>query len=194
MRFGRKSLFITGALFLLLCCVGAGNTPKLNTFEIDPAQSTVQFTVESTLHTVHGSFKLKPGSIQFDPAGGPASGQFAVDAASGDSENKSRDKKMTNEILEAAKFAEISFAPQQMKGTLAPSGPSQFQLEGMFTLHGQAHSLTLDVNAVAKDNLLTADTSFEVPYIQWGLKNPSALFLKVSDKVQVHIHAVGKLN
>ena len=149
--------------------------------------------MDSTLHTVHGIFQLKPGSIQFDPAGGPASGQLVVEAASGDSGSKSRDHKMTKEILEAEKYPEIIFTPQQMKGTLAPAGSSQIQLEGVITLHGQTHPMTLDVKTEVQGNSLSADTSFTIPYIEWGLKNPSALFLKVNDKVQIHIHAVGQL-
>ncbi len=189
----RNRLHVPIVLMLALLCLAAATPPQTKTLEIDPAQSKVQFTVDSTLHTVHGSFQLKPGSIQFDPAGGSASGQLVVTAASGDSENKSRDNRMTKEILEAGKYPDITFAPQKMKGTLAPSGSSQFQLEGVMTLHGQNHPMTLEVKAEVQGNSLTADTSFEIPYIQWGLKNPSNFLLKVSDKVQIHIHAVGQL-
>ena len=188
----RNYLHVPAGLVLALLCLAAA-PPQTKTLEIDPAQSKVQFTVDSTLHTVHGTFQLKSGSIQFDPAGGPASGQLVVVAASGDSDNKSRDRRMTNEILEAGKYPEIIFTPQQMKGTLAPSGVSQFQLEGVMTLHGQPHPMTLNVKAEVQGNSLSADTSFDIPYIQWGLKNPSNFFLRVSDKVQVHIHAVGQL-
>jgi polyisoprenoid-binding protein YceI len=182
---------LIGLTFALLCSAAAV-PPQQRTLAIDPAQSTVQFTVDTTLHTVHGSFQLKPGSIQFDPAGGPASGQMVVDAASGNSDNKSRDQKMTKDVLQADKYSAIVFTPQHMKGPLAPAGPSQFQLEGVLTLHGQDHPLTLDVKAEVQGNSLVADTSFVVPYIQWGLKNPSALFLRVNDKVQIHIHLAGQ--
>jgi polyisoprenoid-binding protein YceI len=181
-----------GLMLALLCSAAAAPAPQ-KTLEIDPAQSKVLFTVDSTFHTVHGTFQLKPGSIQFDPAGGAASGQLVVVAASGNSDNKSRDHKMTHEILEAEKYPDITFAPQQMKGTLAPRGASQVQLVGLMKLHGQDHPMTLDVKAEVQGNSLSADTSFEIPYIQWGLKNPSAFFLRVSDKVEIHIHAVGQL-
>jgi hypothetical protein len=36
---------------------------------------------------------------------------------------------------------------------------------------------------------LTAATDFMIPYIEWGLNNPSTFVLKVSDKVQMHIEA-----
>jgi polyisoprenoid-binding protein YceI len=188
-----RNLMLVPIVFMLALLGLAAAPPQTKTLEIDPAQSRVQFTVDSTLHTVHGSFQLKPGSIQFDPAGGPASGQLVVTAASGDSDNKSRDRRMTKEILEADKYPEIIFTAQQMKGTLAPAGSSQFQLEGVMTLHGQPHPMTLKVKTEAQGNSLSADTSFDIPYIQWGLKNPSNFLLKVGDKVQIHIHAVGLL-
>jgi polyisoprenoid-binding protein YceI len=180
-------------LMLALLCTAAAAPPQETTFEIDPSQSKVQFTVDSTLHTVHGVFRLKPGSMRFDSAGGPAEGQMVVDAASGDSGNKSRDHKMTKDILEADKYPEIVFTPQRMKGTLAPAGSSQIQLEGVLSLHGQTHPLTLDVKTEVQGSSLSADTSFTIPFIQWGLRNPSTLFLRVSDKVEIHIHAVGQL-
>ena len=34
---------------------------------LDPAQSAVHYTVDSTLHTVHGTFALIRGTVQFDP-------------------------------------------------------------------------------------------------------------------------------
>jgi len=180
-------------LVLLILCPAIAAPAQQQTLTLDPAQTKVEFTLDATFHTVHGTFQLKSGSIQFSPAGGSVSGQLVVVAASGDSDNKSRDHKMTHEILEVEKYPEISFTPQQMKGTLAPSGPSQIQLEGVMNLHGQPHSMTLDVKAQAQGNSLTADASFVIPYIQWGLKNPSTLFLHVSDKVEIHIYAVGQL-
>lgn len=176
-----------------LLCVATTAPAQQESLNLDPGQSKVQITLDTTFHTVHGTFQLKSGSIQFNPAGGPASGQLVVAAGTGDTDNKARDHKMTQEVLEAEKFPEITFTPQQAKGTLAPSGPSQIQLLGVMNLHGQNHPMTLDVKAEVQGHTLTADTSFEIPYIQWGLKNPSMLFLRVKDKVEVHIHAVGRL-
>lgn len=193
MRCDRIVQRLSIALIPVVLWSAAAAPPPRKTLDFNPAQSKVQFTVDTTFHTVHGTFQLKSGFVQFDPAGGPASGQLIVTAASGDSDNKSRDHKMTHEVLEAEKYPEITFTPQQMKGSLAPSGLSQFQLEGVMKLHGQDHPITLDVKAEVQGSSLTAETSFAIPYIQWGLKNPSAFFLRVNDKVQIHIHAVGQL-
>lgn len=185
----RYAIFRIVALLLF----SAAAIAQQKTLALDPAQSKVQFTLDTTFHTVHGTFQLKPGAIQFTSQGGPASGDLVVSAASGDSGSKSRDHKMTHDILEAGKYPDITFTAHQMKGTLAPSGASQFQLEGVLTLHGQQHPITLDIKAEVQGNSLSADTSFAVPYIKWGMKNPSAMFLRVNDTVQIHIHAVGQI-
>ena len=70
---------------------------------LDPAQTQVTFVLDTTLHTVHGTFQLKSGQIHFDTATGKASGTIVVDARSADTDNKSRDKKMHQEILESQK-------------------------------------------------------------------------------------------
>jgi hypothetical protein len=38
---------------------------------------------------------------------------------------------------------------------------------------------------------MTATMHFVVPYVQWGMKNPSTLFLRVGDKVNIDLEAVG---
>jgi hypothetical protein len=38
-----------------------------------------------------------------------------------------------------------------------------------------------------------ATTRFSVPYVKWGLKNPSTFILRVSDSVDIDIRASGQL-
>jgi polyisoprenoid-binding protein YceI len=68
-------------------------------FTLDPAQTKINFTVDSTLHTVHGDFRLKRGAIQFDNSTGVATGELVVDSASGESGSDGRDKKIHKDIL-----------------------------------------------------------------------------------------------
>ena len=58
-----------------------------------PAKTTVNFTLGDVLHTVHGSFNLKRGAVDFDPATNRISGEILVEAASGNSGSSGRDKK-----------------------------------------------------------------------------------------------------
>lgn len=179
-------------LFLLTCSLSLAAAE--NTIELDPARTTVHFTLDSLLHTVHGSFKLKRGLLKFDSATGKASGEIVVDVTSGESGNGSRDKRMQKEILESPRFPEAVFTPDHISGALAPSGQSQLDLHGTFQLHGASHEMTLHFVAEVKGGGdLVTSTNFAIPYIQWGMKNPSTFLLKVSDTVEMHIEATGRL-
>jgi polyisoprenoid-binding protein YceI len=159
---------------------------------LDPARTEVNYKLSSTLHTVHGTFKLTRGEFTFDPATGKASGDLIVNAASGESGNGSRDKKMHESILESAKYPEIVFRPDRMEGKVEPAGRSDLKLHGMFNLHGSDHEITVPLAVVADGGAYTATATFEIPYVKWGLKNPSTFLLKVSDKVEITVKTVAR--
>jgi len=163
------------------------------TFTLDPAQTKVNFTVDSTLHTVHGDFHLKRGSIQFDNATGAASGELVVDSASGESGSDGRDKRMHKDILESPKYSDIVFTPQHVKGTVANEGKSTVEVEGILTMHGKSKPVTMPLEVQLQNGTGSADGSFSVKYLEWGMKNPSTFILRVNDTVQIHVHAVGQI-
>lgn len=187
-----KKAWIIRLLLALLAFTLSATAQEL-VFQLDPAQSTVSYTVDATMHTVHGTFRLKPSSVLFDPQTGAASGAFIVDATSGESGNDGRDKKMHKDVLESAKYPEIRFTVQRFQGTLPPSGTSPTQLTGTLTLHGGDHPMTVAAPVEFTNGHATADVHFVVPYVQWGLKDPSTLFLRVSKTVDINVHAVGTL-
>ncbi len=161
---------------------------------LDPTATKIEFTLAATLHTVHGTFKLKSGEIHWDPATGHASGAVVIDATSGDTDNASRDKNMHTDVLESAKFPEITFTPAQVKGALPKAGTAQIEVSGKIRLHGQDHDTTLRVTVQpGTDGSLQASTQFAVPYVKWGLKNPSTFLLHVGDTVDVDIHATARV-
>jgi len=161
--------------------------------EMDPAQSKVEFTLGDVLHTVRGTFQLKRGAIRFDTASGKAAGELLVDARSGASGNDTRDRKMHKEILESQRFADVLFRPDRVDGKLAPQGVSQVQVHGSFAIHGSEHELTAPVEVRASGGQYTITARFSVPYQKWGMKNPSTLFLRVDDKVEITVHSVARL-
>ena len=161
--------------------------------QLDPAQTKIDFTLGSTLHTVEGTFKLKSGAIRFDPSTGKLSGSIIVDATSAQSGNDGRDRKMHREILESGKYPEITFTPSQATGAFNPKGPSKLEVSGQFWLHGQDHDLTLPIDIQPAGSQLKITTHLTIPYIKWGLKNPSTFILRASDKVEIEIHAVGQV-
>ena len=160
--------------------------------QLDPVQTKIEFILGSTLHTVEGTFKLKSGTIRLDPSTGKMSGSIIVDATSGQSGNEGRDRKMHREILESGKYPEIVFTPNQLKGAFNPKGPSKLEVSGQFRLHGQDHDMTLPIDVQPAGRQLQMAAHITIPYIKWGLKNPSTFILRASDKVEVDIHAVGQ--
>ena len=159
--------------------------------ELDPARTIVRFTLKTSLHTVHGTFQLKNGKVSFDPQTRKVSGLLVVDATSGESGNSGRDSKMHKEILESHKYREITFAPLEVEGNVPPQGDSQVQVKGTFRIHGQDHEIVIPVAIHSAGSELILDTDFSVPYLSWGLKNPSTFILRASDMVQLSIHASG---
>jgi len=161
---------------------------------LDPANTRIEFTLAATLHTVHGTFKLKSGEIRWNTATGHVSGAVVIDATSGNTDNTSRDKNMHTDILESAKFPEIIFTPTQIKGAIPKQGPAQIEVSGVIRLHGQDHDATLTF-AVQPDasGSLQASTQLAVPYVKWGLKNPSTFLLHVADTVNADIRATARI-
>lgn len=161
---------------------------------LDPVSTKVAFMLGATMHTVHGTFKLKSGEVRFELSTGKASGSVIVDATSAETGNSSRDSRMHKEILESAKFPEIVFTPTLVKGSIAPQGISEVNVTGVMRLHGQDHDITLMISVEPAANAeLHVSTKFAVPYIKWGLKNPSNFFLHVSDTVDVEVRATARL-
>jgi YceI-like domain len=160
---------------------------------VDPAQSTVHYSVSSSLHTVHGTFALKRGMLRFEPATGKAYGEIVVDAASGQSGSDSRDKKMHKEVLESSRFTEIIFRPDRVQGTVQPQGASSTQLHGVCVLHGSEHEITVPVRAELKSDQWKGTATFSVPYNDWGLRNPGNFLLKVDHTVSIEVEMAGSM-
>jgi polyisoprenoid-binding protein YceI len=163
------------------------------TVNLDAAQTKIEWTLGDVLHTVHGTFKVRSGSVTFDPKSGDASGEIIVDATSGESGNHARDQKMHKETLESQRYPEITFSPAHVTGKIADQGTSSIQVQGMFLIHGAGHNITLSLPVEKRGNEVKASTSFDVPYQEWGIKNPSTFLLKVDNKVKISVSAVGHI-
>jgi polyisoprenoid-binding protein YceI len=164
------------------------------TFQVNPGSSDVAMTLGASDHATHGTFHVQSGSINFDPKAAQISGTVVVAAGSGKTGNDSRDKKMTTEVLDAPHFTDITFTPKSYQGTIASTGDSTIQVTGVFTLHGTPHDLTLPMQIHIDGTQCTAKTHFVVPYVKWGLKDPSIFILKVAKEVDIDLTLVGTLS
>jgi polyisoprenoid-binding protein YceI len=160
---------------------------------LDPSASRVSFTLDATGHVVEGTMALKSGRIAFDPATGAASGEIVLDLKSAQTGSDGRDKDMHEKVLETGKYPVAVFRAEKVRGTVAPSGTSQVTLDGTLSFHGADHKMSLKAKVEAKGGRLTADTQLQIPYVQWGLHDPSKFVLRVAKVVDVKVHAVGSL-
>jgi polyisoprenoid-binding protein YceI len=184
---------ILGVIAAIVLAVSPA-TARDSTLQLDPSHTAVKFTLGDVLHTVRGTFQLKRGTLQFDPAAGTFAGDIVVDAKTGDTGNGMRDRKMHREILESDRYPEITFRPDRVQGTVAATGKSLVQVHGVFGIHGTDHEITIPAEVELEQDHWTATVHFSVPYVQWGMKNPSTLFLRVSDAVQIDLATSGSLS
>lgn len=182
------------AAALILAWTAAAAPLRSVTVEFDPARSMVEFTLGDVLHKVRGNFKLKSGIVNFDPATGEASGSMVVDALSGDSGSGARDRRMHRNVLESDRYTEIVFTPDRIEGKVALEGTSQVRVHGLFRIHGADHEVTLPFQVESAGGQVTATTEFPVPYVKWGMKNPSTFLLKVNEAVKIGIRAAGRIS
>lgn len=180
--------FLTPLLPLLICPLRA--QPQM--WEFDSAQTKVEFTLGDVLHTVKGSFQLKRGTVRIDPATGAITGEIVVDATSGASGNSARDRRMHKSILESDQYPEIVLRPDRLEGAFPRQGKATLQMHGIFRIHGADHEVAFPVDVEAGNGQYVAALHFDVPYVQWGMKNPSTLFLRVNDKVNITVRTVAR--
>ena len=163
-------------------------------FVVNSDASEVKITLNTTHEIVNGTFHLQSGSIEFDRSTPKMLGSVVVLAGSGKTGNDSRDKKMNKDILKVEQYATVSFEPKTYTGTIALSGDSNIQVTGIFTLLGTPHEITVPILVHLEGTAATATAHFVVPYIQWGLKNPSFMIWKADGDVAIDLSLAGRLS
>lgn len=189
----RRIAHRAGLLCLLLALLCTAAVAERVQVTLDPAGTLINISVHDVHGGVRGTFKLKSGAVIFDRTTGIADGELIVDATSGDTGNRTRDRKMNKDVLESQRYPEITFTPKRVVGDVAKQGTSNIQIQGVFHIHGADHDLTLSIPVQLSGDKVTATTSFVVPYESWGMKNPSVLFLRVDGKAEVSVSAVGRI-
>lgn len=161
---------------------------------LDPTQTVVAFRVSGTLHDTHGTFRLTEGRLDVDQATGAAGGLVVVDTASGDTHNAARDARMKARVLDAGRYPEMQYRPRRVDGQLEADGSFRGTMHGVLTLHGADHELSVETEGRIVGDALTATCRFAVPYVAWGLPDPSVPLLAVAKTVDVEVKAVGRVS
>jgi len=181
------------ALLALAVILAPTALAQHQTFIVDPDASEIKMTLKTTHELVIGTFHIQSGSIEFDRNDPKMLGSVIVLAGSGKTGNDSRDKKMNKDILRVDQYRTVSFAPKTYTGIIAPSGDSTIQVSGGFTLLGNLHNLTIPMQIHMDGSKATVKALFIIPYVQWGLKNPSFMFWKAANDVAINLNLVGQI-
>ena len=82
-------------------------------------------------------------------------------------------------------------APTKFSGQVNDSGDSSGQVEGNFTLLGQSHAITVPMTVHMEGDHFTATGSFTIPFVTWGVKDPSWFVMKVDKEVKIELKLSG---
>ena len=181
-------------VFALVALLAPTVLAQRQTFVVNPDSSQVKMTLNTTHELVNGTFHVQSGSIEFDRSTPKMSGSVVVFAGSGKTGNDSRDKKMNRDILRVGQFATVSFEPKTYTGVITLSGDSTIQATGIFTLLGTPHEITIPIIVHLEGSNGSAKAHFIVPYVQWGLKNPSFLIWNADNDVAIDLLLSGQLS
>lgn len=182
------------AILALAAMLGPAAIAQHQTFVVNPDASEVRMTLNTTHEVVSGTFHIQSGSIEFDRGTSRMSGSVVVLAGSGKTGNDSRDRKMNKDILQVEQYATVSFEAKSYTGFLAPAGNSNIQVMGIFTLLGTPHEITVPMQVHLDGASATAKGHFVVPYVDWGLRNPSFLVWKAENDVAIDLDLVGAIS
>jgi polyisoprenoid-binding protein YceI len=188
----RTAVFL---LVLVLAALSSGVArAQTVTFDLDPQATQITFGFGATLHSVQGTLKAAGGKVQLDVPTGKASGEITLDMKSAATGNEKRDQKMHQKILETERYPQAVFHVERVDGEVHREGRSELQLHGTLDLHGGGHAVAIPIVATAQGDTVTATGMFDIPYVEWGLEDPSFFLLRVDKVVHVQIRGVGKIS
>jgi polyisoprenoid-binding protein YceI len=181
------------ALTLAALLIASTGAPAELGLALTPEGTRLAFLLHASGHDVHGTLELREGTLHFDPTTATAAGRIVIDATSAETGNARRDRKMHGAVLESAKYPDFVFIPRTVVGTLAPEGASHVDLAGTLSIHGAEHDVTVPAEVRRDGAAVHATARIEIPYVAWGMKDPSILFAKVAKTVEVTIEVKAPL-
>jgi polyisoprenoid-binding protein YceI len=193
-RSSKQASFCAALLLALTTLLHAQSASPNVTLHLDPVRTEILWALPGALHTVHGTFRLKGGMTSFNPQTGAAQGEILVDVTSGESGNPSRDSRMHKAVLESEKYPQAIFHPTRVTGALKAGAPQTITVEGTLTIHGADHPLKLEIKVQVDGHDAVATTQFSVPYVAWGMKDPSSTLLRVGKEVAIDVVAKGQVD
>lgn len=177
-----------------VCLLATAACGQQMAVEFDKAATKIDWILVGTVHTVHGTFQLKQGAVNFDPTSGAISGDLVVETESGDSGSAARDKRMKKDVLETDKFPEVRLKVTKVEGAVGTGNASNVRLLGQLTIHGASHAISIPLQVTLNGSEFSGKGKFVVPYVDWGMKDPSNFLFKVNKTVEVDVEMAGHVS
>jgi polyisoprenoid-binding protein YceI len=182
------------AVTLLLATTSHPVSGESRRLAIQSTDSRVTFVVDATLHKVHGRVELVDSELRFDPETGDIEGQLLIDATSADTGNKKRDRKMHASVLRSSEHPTIVLETRNTEGLWLPDDASSLILHASLRLLDVDHDVSIPLTVTADESGLRVEGSFVIPYVAWGLENPSRFMLRVGKEVEIQFDLRGSLS
>jgi polyisoprenoid-binding protein YceI len=169
-----------------------------NTWDIDPAHSSVEFSVRHMMvSTVKGQFQKVKGTVELDEKDATKSTvEVSIETASIDTHEAKRDAHLKSpDFFDAAKFPALTFKSTKIE----KAGKGKFKVTGDLTMHGVTRPLVLTVEGPSpsiKDPygriVRGVMATGKLDRKDWGMSWNKALDtggMVVSDEVKLEINA-----
>jgi len=174
-------------------CLAPATFGEQMAVDFDPSTTKINWILVGNVHTTHGTFQLKQGHVDVDTANGKVSGELVVDTDTGETGNGPRDKRMKKEVLETDKYPEVRLKVSKLEGYLPKEELSNVRLSGQLTIHGGTHEVSIPLQMTVSGTEVTGKGKFVLPYVDWGMKDPSNFLFKVNKTVEVELVAAGRV-
>lgn len=159
--------------------------PPTGTWQLDPARSTVRFTVTKLgFADVTGQFLDFSGTVRHDTANPHNSSvQWTVKVASVKTDEHRRDQTLrAPEYFDAHRFPEMSFRSDRVRAI----GGNRLQVDGHITIKGQVRPMS--VTAVPVDGGF--ETHFELNRFDYGIVGGMVMRTVIGRTVRINLVAV----
>ena len=173
------------------------------TFVIDPAASSVSYSVEEEFFnrevqfvTAVGTTSEIEGSLVLELGETPAvaGGEITVDISTLQSDSNRRDNAIRSDWLESSTYPVATFVPKSLTGLSGPyteGSEVSFQLVGDLTVREMTNEVTFDVTATLANGVLSGTATTLIMMADYGFEPPNiANILIVTDGVTLTINLV----
>lgn len=167
----------------------------------DNEKCDLSFFLKGNVHDTLGSTEKIDGAasvfISKDGMLTGGEGNIIIEAAKLDTKDAARDKRMKKKFLHVEKFPLITFTtiaiiPEQEIKNIAENTskdkPLSVKIKGDLTIHGVTKEIELDVDTYFEGERIIADSETTLLLQDYDIKNPSFLWFKTENEVQVKFH------